>query len=91
MVGAYLLVSLTIWIVARFSPHEWHEPELCDECLIKRISAADDDFDYEYDDDIGDKHDDQHSGSSGNASGHLVDKMRINMNSTHNLTPMTCN
>jgi len=26
---AYILVSLTIWIVARFSPHEWANPHPC--------------------------------------------------------------
>jgi glutamate receptor, ionotropic, invertebrate len=31
MLGAYLLVSLTIWVVARFSPIEWRLPEPC--CL----------------------------------------------------------
>ena len=31
MLGAYLLVSLTIWVVARFSPVEWRVPEPC--CL----------------------------------------------------------
>ncbi|XP_072156449.1 glutamate receptor ionotropic, kainate 2 isoform X1 [Bemisia tabaci] len=29
MVGAYVLVSLTIWIVARFSPYEWCPPQPC--------------------------------------------------------------
>lgn len=24
-----------MWIVARFSPFEWKEPELCDECLLE--------------------------------------------------------
>ncbi|XP_050301823.1 glutamate receptor ionotropic, kainate 2 isoform X1 [Anthonomus grandis grandis] len=36
MVAAYILVSLTIWIVARFSPMEWKEMELCDDCLLKK-------------------------------------------------------
>ncbi|XP_065350067.1 glutamate receptor ionotropic, kainate 2 isoform X1 [Cloeon dipterum] len=31
MLGAYVLVSLTIWVVARFSPYEWRIPEPC--CL----------------------------------------------------------
>ncbi|XP_059470880.1 glutamate receptor ionotropic, kainate 2 isoform X4 [Neocloeon triangulifer] len=31
MLGAYVLVSLTIWVVARFSPYEWRVPEPC--CL----------------------------------------------------------
>lgn len=35
MLGSYFLVSVTMWIVARFSPHEWKEPELCDECLLE--------------------------------------------------------
>lgn len=26
MLGAYILVSITMWIVARFSPYEWQEP-----------------------------------------------------------------
>lgn len=38
MVGAYILVSITIWIVARFSPREWREIELCDDCLLERFS-----------------------------------------------------
>ncbi|XP_015833574.1 glutamate receptor ionotropic, kainate 2 isoform X3 [Tribolium castaneum] len=38
MAGAYVLVSITIWIVARFSPLEWKEPELCDDCLLKKYS-----------------------------------------------------
>ncbi|CAH0547314.1 unnamed protein product [Brassicogethes aeneus] len=38
MAGAYILVSITIWIVARFSPREWHEPELCDDCLLKQYA-----------------------------------------------------
>ena len=29
MFGAYVLVSLTIWVVARFSPYEWCEPSPC--------------------------------------------------------------
>ncbi|KAJ8924613.1 hypothetical protein NQ315_000763 [Exocentrus adspersus] len=36
MACAYFLVSLTIWIAARFSPREWKEIELCDECLSKK-------------------------------------------------------
>ncbi|XP_043478783.1 glutamate receptor ionotropic, kainate 2 isoform X2 [Leptopilina heterotoma] len=32
MLGAYVMVSLTIWIVARFSPYEWVEPEPCPSC-----------------------------------------------------------
>lgn len=39
MVGAYVLVSITIWIVARFSPIEWKEPELCDECLVEKLTV----------------------------------------------------
>ena len=27
---AYILVSITIWIVARFSPYEWASPDPCD-------------------------------------------------------------
>lgn len=26
-----------MWIVARFSPLEWKEPELCDDCLLEKI------------------------------------------------------
>ncbi|KAL1139705.1 hypothetical protein AAG570_006683 [Ranatra chinensis] len=29
MLGAYVLVSLTIWTVARFSPKEWSPPQVC--------------------------------------------------------------
>jgi ionotropic kainate glutamate receptor 2 len=29
MFGAYIVVSLTIWVVARFSPYEWSEPNPC--------------------------------------------------------------
>lgn len=36
MVGAYILVSLTIWIAACFSPEEWKEAELCDICLSRQ-------------------------------------------------------
>ncbi|XP_048513713.1 glutamate receptor ionotropic, kainate 2 isoform X8 [Athalia rosae] len=32
MLGAYVIVSLTIWIVARFSPYEWVEPAPCPSC-----------------------------------------------------------
>lgn len=32
MLGAYVMVSLTIWIVARFSPYEWVEPTPCPSC-----------------------------------------------------------
>lgn len=35
---AYVLVSLTICIVARFSPGEWREPELCEECELKKMA-----------------------------------------------------
>jgi len=40
MVAAYVIVSLTIWIVARFSPMEWKERELCDECLLKKLDCG---------------------------------------------------
>ncbi|KAJ3629294.1 hypothetical protein MTP99_013692 [Tenebrio molitor] len=43
MAGAYVLVSITIWIVARFSPREWREPELCEECLLQKYSILSDD------------------------------------------------
>lgn len=36
MVGAYILVSLTIWIAACFSPEEWKEAEICDVCLSRK-------------------------------------------------------
>lgn len=32
MLAAYVLVSLTIWIVANFSPYEWAEPAPCPSC-----------------------------------------------------------
>ncbi|XP_063985282.1 glutamate receptor ionotropic, kainate 1-like isoform X2 [Diachasmimorpha longicaudata] len=32
MLGAYLMVSITIWIVARMSPYEWIEPPPCPSC-----------------------------------------------------------
>lgn len=32
MLGAYAMVSLTIWIVARLSPYEWVEPAPCPSC-----------------------------------------------------------
>ena len=28
---AYILVSITIWIVARFSPYEWASPDPCED------------------------------------------------------------
>ena len=28
---AYVLVSITIWIVARFSPYEWAHPDPCED------------------------------------------------------------
>ncbi|XP_071050380.1 glutamate receptor ionotropic, kainate 2 isoform X5 [Onthophagus taurus] len=37
---AYFLVSVTIWIVARFSPYEWNEPELCEDCLVKKYEVV---------------------------------------------------
>lgn len=30
VLAAYCLVSITIYIVARFSPQEWHNPHPCD-------------------------------------------------------------
>lgn len=30
VLAAYCLVSLSIYIVARFSPYEWHNPHPCD-------------------------------------------------------------
>lgn len=35
MVGAYILVSLTIWVAACFSPEEWREAELCNTCFYR--------------------------------------------------------
>lgn len=32
LLGAYMVVSVTIWIVARFSPYEWVEPSPCPSC-----------------------------------------------------------
>lgn len=40
MLGSYFLVSVTMWIVARFSPLEWKEPELCDECLLEMYTDS---------------------------------------------------
>lgn len=34
MLGAYVLVSLTIWVVARFSPYEWYSPNPCGACAV---------------------------------------------------------
>lgn len=30
ILGAYCFVSLSIYIVARFSPYEWQNPHICD-------------------------------------------------------------
>ncbi|XP_046736501.1 glutamate receptor ionotropic, kainate 2 isoform X10 [Diprion similis] len=38
MLGAYVIVSLTIWIVARFSPYEWVEPPPCDIPLPRTVN-----------------------------------------------------
>lgn len=38
MAGAYFLVSITMWIAARFSPREWREVELCDDCLYEKYA-----------------------------------------------------
>nr|XP_033335749.1 glutamate receptor ionotropic, kainate 2 isoform X5 [Megalopta genalis] len=49
MLGAYVMVSLTIWIVARFSPYEWVEPRACPSCKCPlqggHVSALDPDSD----------------------------------------------
>ncbi|KZC14138.1 Glutamate receptor, ionotropic kainate 2 [Dufourea novaeangliae] len=49
MLGAYLMVSLSIWIVARFSPYEWVEPRACPSCKCPlqggHVSALDPDSD----------------------------------------------
>lgn len=60
MVGAYGLVSITIWIVARFSPIEWKEPELCDECLDEKYALL-----YGIDCDYDDRSPDDEGSSSG--------------------------
>lgn len=44
MFGSYILVSITMWMVARFSPLEWKELELCDKCLLESYC---DDVQYE--------------------------------------------
>jgi hypothetical protein len=37
---AYILVSITIWIVARFSPYEWARPNPCyDTGLVFQVST----------------------------------------------------
>ncbi|RLU24911.1 hypothetical protein DMN91_003002 [Ooceraea biroi] len=49
LMGAYVMVSLTIWIVARFSPYEWVEPSPCPSCRCSlqgnHVSALDPDSD----------------------------------------------
>ncbi|XP_076628801.1 glutamate receptor ionotropic, kainate 2 isoform X5 [Colletes latitarsis] len=49
MLGAYVMVSLAIWIVARFSPYEWVEPRACPSCKCPlqggHVSALDPDSD----------------------------------------------
>ncbi|XP_063237622.1 glutamate receptor ionotropic, kainate 2 isoform X1 [Bacillus rossius redtenbacheri] len=40
MLGAYLLVSLTIWVVARFSPYEWCPPGPCPSDPLDQPGAA---------------------------------------------------
>ncbi|XP_070159838.1 glutamate receptor ionotropic, kainate 2 isoform X2 [Polyergus mexicanus] len=49
LLGAYVMVSLTIWIVARFSPYEWVEPSPCPSCNCPlqggHVSALDPDSD----------------------------------------------
>lgn len=40
---AYCIVSITLWIVARFCPREWHEIELCDDCLLEKYEGICDD------------------------------------------------
>ncbi|GFG33916.1 hypothetical protein Cfor_07160, partial [Coptotermes formosanus] len=45
--GAYIVVSLTIWVVARFSPYEWSDPNPCDageggECICSPPSTVGD-------------------------------------------------
>ncbi|XP_043528936.1 glutamate receptor ionotropic, kainate 2-like isoform X4 [Frieseomelitta varia] len=49
MLGAYVMVSITIWIVARFSPYEWVEPTPCPSCKCPlqggHVSALDPDSD----------------------------------------------
>lgn len=41
--SAYVLVSITMFVVARFSPYEWHSPHPCDfenEQLNNQFSLA---------------------------------------------------
>ncbi|XP_039304950.1 glutamate receptor ionotropic, kainate 1 isoform X2 [Solenopsis invicta] len=49
LLGAYVVISLTIWIVARFSPYEWVEPSPCPSCKCplqgSHVSALDPDSD----------------------------------------------
>ncbi|XP_066598282.1 glutamate receptor ionotropic, kainate 2 isoform X1 [Prorops nasuta] len=49
MLGAYVMVSLTIWIVAKFSPYERVEPTTCPSCNSTlqggHVSALDSDSD----------------------------------------------
>ncbi|XP_046392460.1 glutamate receptor ionotropic, kainate 2 isoform X3 [Ischnura elegans] len=39
MLGAYVLVSLTIWVVARFSPYEWSAPKPCETAACAAANA----------------------------------------------------
>ncbi|XP_014475528.1 PREDICTED: glutamate receptor ionotropic, kainate 2-like [Dinoponera quadriceps] len=49
LLGAYVMVSLAIWIVARLSPYEWVEPSPCPSCKCplqgSHVSALDPDSD----------------------------------------------
>ncbi|KAG8225898.1 hypothetical protein J437_LFUL006130 [Ladona fulva] len=41
MLGAYVLVSLTIWVVARFSPYEWSPPKPCETASNAATNGSD--------------------------------------------------
>ncbi|CAG5107935.1 Similar to Grik2: Glutamate receptor ionotropic, partial [Cotesia congregata] len=49
MLGAYVVVSMSIWIVARLSPYEWVEPPPCPSCKCplqgSHVSALEPDSD----------------------------------------------
>ncbi|XP_008483193.2 glutamate receptor ionotropic, kainate 2-like, partial [Diaphorina citri] len=45
LLGAYILVSITIWIVARFSPYEWCEPTECPVCAYEKYIEESEDED----------------------------------------------
>ncbi|XP_046667621.1 LOW QUALITY PROTEIN: glutamate receptor ionotropic, kainate 2-like [Homalodisca vitripennis] len=63
MLGAYVLVSLTIWVVARFSPYEWCPPPPCG-CQYE---------DHEHDHDHGHSHGHSHNHAHGYGYDHVHD------------------